>query len=211
MKWDEVLKLFKNQPIIETFMLGSDPKELPKIRVQISRWVNFGRLIKVRNGIYALSDAYKASAVNKEYIATFASRPSYISLEYALAGYGLIPERVPNITVVTTKRSEKLKFSGNYFIYKHIMPKLFWGYIPKGEKNFEAFYAEPEKAILDIFYFTSGSLNRAYMEEMRFQNLEILNAEKLMKYAGRFDRPRIIRAAKLFLEFAEKEKEMREI
>lgn len=211
MKWDEVLKLFKNQPVIETFMFGNDPEELPKIRVQISRWVNSGRLIKIRNGIYALSDDYKTNASNEEYIATFASRPSYISLEYALAGYGLIPEHVPNITIVTTKRSEKLKFSGNYFIYKHIMPKLFWGYVPKGEKNFEAFCAEPEKALLDVFYFTSGSLDHAYMEEMRFQNTGILDPEKLRKYAGRFDRPRIARAAELFLKFAEKEKGMKDV
>lgn len=211
MKWDDILKLLKNQPVIETFMLGNNPKELLKIRVQLSRWVKSGRLIKVRNGIYALTDTYKTGPSDREYIATFAIRPSYISLEYALAGYGLIPEYVPNITLVTTKRPRKLKFSDNLFIYKHIMPRLLWGYVAKGEKNFEAFYAEPEKALLDLFYLTKGKLDLAYMEEMRFQNTEVLDLGKLIRYAKKFNRPRIVKAAALFKLFAEKERETKEL
>lgn len=211
MKWDEILKLFKNQPVIETRMLGDGPGEISKIRVQVSRWVKSGRLTQVRRGIYALSDNYKASPSNREYIATYAKRPSYVSLEYALSNYGLIPEYVPNITLVTTRRPARLKFANNYFIYKHIMPRLFWGYISKGERNFEIFYAEPEKAILDLFYLTDGRLDSVYMEEMRFQNTEILDLEKLMGYARRFDRPKITAAAGLFKKFAEKEREMKEL
>jgi predicted transcriptional regulator of viral defense system len=211
MTWDEILKTLKNQPVIEPLMLANDPKDLLKIRVQLSRWVKSGRLIKIRNGIYTLSDSYRTTPVNNEYVAVFANRPSYISLEYALSAYGLIPEYVPNITLVTTKRPGTLKFSGGMYIYRHIMSKLFWGYLAKGEKNFATFYAEPEKALLDLFYFTKGELTIDYMEAMRFQNTATIDQDKLMSYAERFRHPRIIKAAAVFRQYASNEKGMKEL
>ncbi|MBM4387651.1 MAG: hypothetical protein FJ088_07920 [Deltaproteobacteria bacterium] len=211
MKWEEVLRFLKNQPVIETLMLGNKPEELARMRVQLSRWVKSGRLVKVRNGLYIFADAYRPEFPDREYIATFAIRPSYISLEYALSGYGLIPEYVPAVTLVTTKRPGKIMFSGNRFVYRHVQPRLFWGYIPKGGKNFEIFYAEPEKAVLDLFYFTKGELTLDYMEEMRFQNTEILNMDKMIGYAAKFGQPRISKAAELFSHFAGRERGMKEL
>lgn len=211
MKWEELLKLFKNQPVIETFMLVDKISELPKIRVQLSRWVKTGKLIKIKNGLYALPDAYKANPVDLEYIATFAIRPSYISLEYALASYGLIPEMVPNLTLITTKRPQKLRLKERTLIYRHVDKKHFWGYVSKGRKNFETFFAEPEKALLDQFYFSEEKLSDSYFSEMRFQNTEELDLKKLMEYASRFKSPKILKWAKHFCEFANKERRMKEL
>jgi hypothetical protein len=51
--------------------------------------------------------------------------PSYISLEYALSYYGLIPERVESITSVTTKRSKKFITPLGSFSYEHIPLKAY--------------------------------------------------------------------------------------
>lgn len=211
MKWGEILKLFKNQPVVETFMLAQDPSELAKVRVQLSRWVKGGRLIQVTRGAYVLSEGHAFKPIDWQYVSLFVHRPSYISLHYALADYGLIPEHVPNITLVTTKRPKIIEMDRKRLIYQHIKKDLFWGYEIRGEKNFPIFFAEPEKAILDLFYFTSGPISKTFIEEMRFQNTEILDTDKLTKYAGKFESPKILAAAKKFIKYLEKETEWEEL
>ena len=118
----------------------------------------------------------------------------------------MIPEYVPNITLVTTKRPKTAELHKKLLIYQHIKRELFWGYEVRGDKNFPTFFAEPEKAILDLFYFTSGEITMPFIEEMRFQNMELLNQEKIVKYAKRFKSPKIARATNLLLKSLDKEK-----
>lgn len=207
MKWQDILNIAKKQPVIETFMLAQGSKELSKIRVQLSRWVKSGRLIQVKRGAYVLNEEHAFQPVDWNYVSTFVHRPSYISLHYALADYGLIPERVPNITLVTTKRPVTIELDKKRLIYQHIKKNLFWGYEIRGEKNFPVFFTEPEKALLDLFYFTPGKINESFFEGMRFQNTEILNMDKLAKYAERFESPKILATAKKFVKYLEKETE----
>jgi len=207
MKWQDIQNIAKKQPVIETLMLARSPGELSKVRVQLSRWVKGGRLIQVKKGAYILSDEYAFQPADWNYIATFIHRPSYISLHSALADHGMIPEYVPNITLVTTKRPKTVGLHAKLLIYQHIKRELFWGYEVRGDKNFPTFFAEPEKALLDLFYFTSGEIKMPFIEEMRFQNLETLNTEKLIEYAKRFKKPKIMKAAGLLVKFLDKEKE----
>lgn len=207
MKWLDIVKTAKRQPVIETFMLASSPKDLPKTRVALSRWVKSGKLVQIKRGVYVLSEEHGFQQIDWEYVATFVCRPSYISLHYAMSSYGLIPERVPNITLITTVRPGTIRLKDRRLIYQHIKKDLFWGYEIRGEKNFPIFFAEPEKAVLDTFYLTFAEINISFIGEMRFQNTEILNTDKFMEYARRFKSPKIMRAAKLFVEYMEKEKE----
>ncbi len=207
MKWQDIQNIVKKQPVIETFMLANSPGELSKVRVQLSRWVKGGRLIQVKRGAYILSEEYAFRPVDWNYIATFIHRPSYISLHSALADHGMIPEYVPNITLVTTKRPKTVQLNNKLLRYQHIKRELFWGYEVRGETNFPVFFAEPEKAVLDLFYFTSGEISTAFIEEMRFQNMEVLNQEKFVEYAKRFKSQKIADAAKRLIKFLDKEKE----
>lgn len=45
-----------------------------------------------------------------EIIANTLLRPSYVSLDYALFCYNAIPERIYEITSITTKHSKNLKY-----------------------------------------------------------------------------------------------------
>ncbi len=207
MKWQDIQNIAKKQPVIETLMLARSSSELSKVRVQLSRWVKGGRLIQVKRGAYILSDEYAFQPADWNYIATFIHRPSYISLHSVLADHGMIPEYVPNITLVTTKRPKTTELYKKLLIYQHIKRELFWGYEVRGDKNFPTFFAEPEKALLDLFYFTSGEITTPFIEEMRFQNMEVLNQEKFIKYAEKFGSQKIVRAAKLLLKSLDKEKE----
>ena len=58
------------------------------LKLQLHQWVKSGDLISLKKGLYIFSDVQ----INKVEIAKYLYFPSYISLEYALNIYGIIPD-----------------------------------------------------------------------------------------------------------------------
>ena len=74
-------------------------------------------------------------------------------MEYALNFYGLIPEKVADLTSVTTKKTTRFSAQEGTFIYQHIKPGAFRGFKTfKDEANLTFFMALPEKAVVDFIY-----------------------------------------------------------
>jgi len=139
-------------------------------------------------------------------MANFLVLPSYVSLEYALGFYELIPEKVTVITSVTTKKTKIFKNLLADFEYHSIKNDLFFGFKKEIDNNQEFFIALPEKALLDYFYLNSyfqGSFSE--LESLRLQNLENLNTELLETYGLRYNK-RIRKIARVLTRFARKEK-----
>jgi len=110
-----------------------------------------------------------------------------VSLQSALAYYGLIPEIV-NITIcVTTGRPERLETPLGVFEFRHIKPHLLFGYhmLDLGGQN--ALIATPEKALLDLIYLQPGGGSKNYLNELRLQNLDRLNLDVLREQSENFD------------------------
>jgi predicted transcriptional regulator of viral defense system len=206
MKLDEFLKKVRGLPVINTEHLLTGITNPGPVQVQISRWCKAGRLIKLKNNIYLLSENLRKLEINEFHIASLLKTPSYISLEKALEYYGLIPEAVSVYTSVTTKRPGRLKTAIGTFDYRHVKNELFWGYKPVTVNKQMAFIAFPEKALLDFFYLKGLRDDFAYLDEMRLQNLEEINNSKLLEFAKRFDTPGIVKTAKLIKEYALKQK-----
>jgi len=75
-------------------------------RVKINDLLKQGKIIRVKKGLYVFGSELAQQPFLKETLANLIYGPSYISLEYALAFYGLIPERVEEVTSVTNKRNK---------------------------------------------------------------------------------------------------------
>lgn len=96
--------------------------------------------------------------------------PSYVSLETALSYWGLIPERVYEISSVTTKTSKKYKTPIGRFSYYH-SPLPYYSF---GIKSVQltpkqvALIASPEKAICDKIIMTSGILLRSQKQTREY-------------------------------------------
>ena len=84
-----------------------------------------GLLIPLKRGLYLYRSPYVDTLVSKEIVANNLLGPSYISFEYALSYYDLIPERVEEVTSATTKRSKNFSTPYGVFGYRHIDPALF--------------------------------------------------------------------------------------
>ena len=211
MKLDEFIKKYSNLPVIDTENLLAGKSAPSPIRVQISRWVRSGKLIQIKRGIYLLAKEYRKMDVYEPYLASILEKPSYISLEKALEYHGLIPEGVPVYTLVTTKRPCRLVSSVGTFDYRHIKSSLFWGYSSISVKVQTAFMASAEKALLDLFYLRGMNVSFEYLDGMRLQNIEKINIDTLEKYAIRFDKPGMTRAAGVVKKYISAQTEENEL
>lgn len=203
MKWEEFIEHAGNLPVIDTELLLAGVKDPNPIKVQISRWKKQGKLTQIKRGLYILAAPFKRQVVYEPYLASILKQPSYLSLEKAFEYHGLIPESVNVYTCVTTKRPGKFMTKLGIFDYRHIKTTLFWGYQAVTVNKQTAFIALPEKALLDFFYLKSVKISFDYLSEMRLQNLKNIDLERLLVFAKKFKKPRMLKIARAIKEYVE--------
>lgn len=93
MNIEMVRKLAEREEIDYQFLL-STLSEYARPRDKISEWLKSGDLIRVKKGLYVFGEHIALTPYSHEILANLIYGPSAISLSYALAFYGLIPERV---------------------------------------------------------------------------------------------------------------------
>jgi predicted transcriptional regulator of viral defense system len=152
----------------------------------LSRWVNKGLLIRLRKNWYTFPENLQMAGIHY-YLARRIYQPSYISLETALAYYGLIPEAVREITCVTSQKTQRFENPFGIFDYRSLKPELFFGYqsIQQDEKR-SILMAEPEKALLDLLYLNPFYDSPEAIEGLRLDCdicLEQVNLTRLQDYA----------------------------
>lgn len=158
-------------------------------------------LVRLKRGIYTL----KADPPFEEEIANAIYKPSYISFEYALAYYHLLPEMPYVITSATTKPTRLFTTSGSSFSYRTIKKEAYTGYslVKQDQKSF--LIAGKEKALVDYLYFFS--LRKSPENERLFENLknkdyyktEGLNKEKISTYAKLFENKGLLSLIEIFI------------
>jgi len=156
---------------------------------RIKSLINKNYLVKVKQGFY-ISTQYMEKEPNPqlylEFIGGILKEPSYVSLEYALAKYNLIPESVFDITYVTTQKTDKFVTSIGAFIYKSICNRLYLGFENIQYKDKIISFAYPYKAIFDLFYYANFNnkdsiKDYVYSSRINWQNLDKSNLRQLKK------------------------------
>jgi predicted transcriptional regulator of viral defense system len=155
------------------------------LKLQLHQWVKSRDLVPVKRGLYAFSD----SQVDKVEIARALYSPCYISLEYALNTYGLIPDIPFLMTLVTPKTTRRFETPYGRFVYRKIKRKAFFGFNP------ETLMADKEKALVDYLYLNSKQLvpEPVFWKELRLQNLEELDFDKAARFAEQFGSKKLSR------------------
>jgi len=129
-------------------------------------------LIQVKRGLYIAGPRITDLKPDPFLLANHILGPSYVSLESALSYHGLIPEKVYEITSVTTKAARR--FSTPLGVYSYTrLPLPYYSYgIQSVEVNKQQRFliASPEKALFDKIITTAGvefrskASVRTYME-----------------------------------------------
>lgn len=165
---EQAYTLLKDLPYANKLTLG---EVLGKFGKNLDYWVQKlikqGEIIVLKKGLY-VSKPYLLSFEKNpslresylEYLANILRYPSYLSLEYALSKYGIIPEGVYSLTSVTLKSSRVYNNSLGNFIYKSIKKNLFSNFENKDFEGKRIKMATKEKALFDYLYFRKeGSLD----------------------------------------------------
>ena len=201
MEFNNLLILSNQLPIIDSENLYTGIANPSNIEVQLSRWKKTGRLIQLRKGVYLLAEPYRKIPVFELSVAAALRKPSYISLEKALEYHNLIPEAVHVFTSITPKRTEEIDTPLGTFSYQHLKESLFWGYFAVTMDRQTAYVATPEKALLDFFYLRAGDISMDYLEAFRLQNIRGIKFNKLLEFAQRFKKPKMLRIAQVIREY----------
>jgi predicted transcriptional regulator of viral defense system len=203
MKFESLLQVTRAIPCFDLPLLVQafdDPRE--SVRVQLSRWMKQGKVIGLRRGMYALAEMYRHVPLTPAALANQLYRPSYLSGLWALGYHDLIPERVVWLTSVTSRVPRRFENPFGVFDYRNIKQDCFLGYRPAAHGGAEVLVAEPEKALLDHWHLNPGEWTTERLEEMRYQQVALIEADRLRDYAGRFQSPRLDRAVQRWLELA---------
>ena len=138
---------------------------------KIMRMTEDEEIIKLTKGLYETSKSTQGYL-----LACAIYGLSYLSLDYALSFYGLIPERVVDYTSVTSNTGKSKTYT-NYFgtyTYRDIPIAAYpYGlkFIVEGEYSY--WIATPCKALCDKLYTLKPCKNKKELKELLFEDLRI--------------------------------------
>ena len=171
-------------------MLREEYKDYVNPTEKIRRLVQQGHLIPIVRGIYETDRSTPG-----HYLASIIYGPSYLSFEFALGFYALIPEAVYNITSATfEKKKKEHKTPFGVFSYRDVPSDVYpYGIQLHSENGYGFQMASPEKAICDMLYKVASVRNKMDMEQLLFEDLRVdkdafweLNLLELYDLAGRY-------------------------
>lgn len=142
-----------------------------KPREAILRMVKNEELIRLKNGFYLINEKCgegSARVIPFEQIANLLYGPSYISMEWALSFYSMIPERAHTVTSMTLGRNKQYHTPVGDFSYFALSSEVYpLGVTQKKSPDFPGGFliASPEKALADMVFKTCKNLNKEQLKE----------------------------------------------
>jgi predicted transcriptional regulator of viral defense system len=211
MDFTEFKNKLRSLPVISRCDLAALKEDNQALRNQLVRWQKKKLLIQLKRGLYMFNENERRITPSESFIANRLYEPSYVSLEYALGYYGLIPERVAGITSISTRKTARFRNTLGTFTYQHIKPHAFRSFREeKDSTGLSFFIAEPEKALIDFFYLNlrrfNGFSQSVFKESFRFQNTESLKKSRILELAALYANNKLTRVAKVFCEYLKQEK-----
>lgn len=164
--------------------------EYRKPRDVITSLLENQEIVRIRKGLYIFGLLWRREQIPIELLANLIYGPSFISLDYALSFYGLIPEKVKTVTSITNGRSRSFDTPIGRFSYTQISKERFsFGFEIKNSGQGNWLITEPLKTLADKvwsdkrFRPTSASSYNSYLyDDLRIERTvlkEYFNIEKL--------------------------------
>lgn len=167
MSFLEAIQSYAEQPITKQLLL-SMLKQYKRPHDKIDELVRQQMLQQIKRGLYIAGSGLSIALPEPFLIANHLYGPSYVSLDTALSHWGLIPERVYEISSVTTNNSKTYKTAVGRFSYKNLpLPYYSFGIKQVSlTKKQTVLIASSEKALCDKIITTSGILLRSVKQTM---------------------------------------------
>ncbi len=184
-------------------------------RDKISHLIKTGEIVRIKKGLYVLNESYRRGNISLEHLSNLLYGPSYVSLEYALSYYGLIPEKVVTLTAVTTGRSREFKTPLGVFTYRNIALAPFSSgmEIIEFQPEIRFMMASPEKALADFIQSQKGvpSQSTQQYEQYLFENIRMdsgllssLSVRELKAFSATYKSQKLSRLCRIIKQMQHK-------
>lgn len=169
---------------------------------KLSRLAQDGEYTRIVKGLYETDPATPGYL-----LAGSIYGPSYLSFEYALSYYGLIPEAVHTFTSATYDKKKKKSFRTPFgtFSYRDVPKRVYHLAVEIiHEGDYSYWIASPEKALCDTLYTKSPVPNQKELMALLFEDMRIdeeefykLSVEKIATLAKGYGNTNIQKLARL--------------
>jgi hypothetical protein len=159
----QAIRNYSEQPITHQLLMAW-LQDYKRPNDKIHALLKEGFLAALKRGVYMVGPRLAHESKPEPFlVANHLMGPSYVSLDAAMSFHGLIPERVYEITSVTTKLQRSFSTPMGLFSYVHLgLPYYAFGIqrVQLADKQF-AMLASPEKSLFDKVVTTSGIVLRS--------------------------------------------------
>ena len=158
-----------------TAMILNEQSEYASPKHKLLRLVERGEYIKITKGLYETDRSTPGHL-----LAGSIYGPSYLSFEFALGYYGMIPEAVYTFTSATFEKKKKKIFVNSFGTYTYRdVPSVVYslGLEIIEEGNYAFMIASREKAICDQLYKMKPVANYKELRDLLFADLRIDETE----------------------------------
>ena len=138
---------------------------------KIMRLRKEGKIIPLTRGLYETDPRAPGQC-----LAGAIYGPSYLSFDYALSVYGLIPEAVYAYTSATFEKKKKKEYVNQFgkYLYRDVPSAVYpFGIVIKDEGGYSYLIATPEKALCDKLYSMPPVTSVKDIGLMLFEDLRI--------------------------------------
>ncbi len=210
---------------LDSLYLMDQLRDYASPKSKLTTMIQSGELVRIRRGLYVPgrqtpSGGFRPNRVadDSAIFASFSLKtlankiygPSYISFEFALSFYGLIPERVATVTSAVYNKNKDKFFEtpvGN-FLYRYTHPAPYpWGVRRQQEGGAPYLIATREKALCDTVakfknVATNEQLRSRLLDDMRMETAQLasLDTDMIRRLAGFYKQKHIGRLVDILKE-----------
>jgi hypothetical protein len=144
---------------------------------KVSEWKREGALEPLRRGLYLAGQPLRQGPACLPLLANHLYGPSCVSLDFALAWHGLIPEGVAEVTSVTPRPSRVLRNARGRFSYHHL-PLRYYSVgqeLGASDDGLSFLITSPAKALADRLVLARNlpPLSRSAMRQWLLEDLRL--------------------------------------
>jgi len=160
-------------------------EDVAYVRMRISKLVNQGLLVRIKKGVFAISDLSTRGSLSISHTAIVNSlvEAAYISFEMALQYHGYYDQLLANINAVSLTRYQSSTIDGYTYNFINTQEKYFYGwdtYVIDGQA---VKIADAEKALIDLLQFHRTRYSTDLVLEKMNVFKDDIDQQTLIEYA----------------------------
>ena len=153
----------------------------------ITRLTRNGWLIRVKRGLYAISDLSNRGFLSLApyVVANLLVRDSYVSFESALAYHGMFDQLTNKTISISQVQYKAVQLQSVEYSFVKVLDKWFFGWQEVSIDNKAVRMATAEKALIDMIQFHKSKYTVDLVVEKLSQYKDSLDLQKMTEYLGK--------------------------